>query len=329
MPDKTLRYATRTNILLGLLIVSATPFLFTDTLDLLQFRLTPFLWDLGHLLLFFAVGWLLLNWLNKPKKSKFISLFVGFNTIAFLLGWLIEEIQLAHGRDYSYLDIYRNCLGISLALLFHPDTPLTNRRMRVTFRTLSILPLLAALVPLTKNSMDWISARQSFPILSDLESTFERERWIGENLEIIELDSGNHVIAHRFDTARYSSISLTHFPSNWSDYNCLRYRIFNPTLDSLWLTIRIHDQSHAESGLGYSDRFNHRFEVVPGWNENTIDLSVVRNAPEARLMNMSEILEVMFFTVSLDESATLYFDDIELGGGPSLCEAGAKTPISN
>ena len=169
----------------------------------------------------------------------------------------------------------------------------------------------------------------SFPVLSDLESTFERERWAGKDLKIVELDGGNRVLAHRFDTARYSSLALVHFPGDWSAYRCLRYRIFNPAAYKLWLTIRIHDQLHAETGFAYSDRFNYRFEVAPGWNENTVDLSDVSNAPKARTMNMDEIAEVMFFTMSLDESTTLYFDDIELGGESTLCEAGARTPMSN
>ena len=40
--------------------------------------------------------------------------------------------------------------------------------------------------------------------------------------------------------------------------------------------------------------------------------------------SLAEIAEVMFFTMSLDDSATLYFDDIELGSQPILCGAGAK-----
>ena len=323
-PDKTLRSLNKANVLLGSFIVAAIPFLFWDPLDLVQFRLTPFLWNLGHLLLFFAVGWLALNCLHRYLNTKFIVLFIGFNAVVFLFGVLIEEIQLVLGRDYSFDDIYRNCLGTSLALVFHPRTQLTDQRLRVTLRTLSILPLLAVLLPITKNSIDWVSASLSFPVLSNFESAFERERWIGEDLNVIELDSGNRVMAHRFDTARYSSLSLMHLPGNWVGYRCLRYRIFNPATDSLQLTIRINDRIHNETGFDYGDRFNFSFEVASGWNDYTVDLDDVRNAPQARSINMAEIAEVMFFTMSLDDSATLYFDDVELGRQPILCGAGAK-----
>jgi len=262
--------------------------------------------------------------LQRYLHTKFILLFIGFNAVVFLFGVLIEEIQLVLGRDSSFDDIYRNCLGTSLALVFHPRTQLTDKRLRITLRALSILPLLAVLLPITKNSLDWISASLSFPVLSNFESAFERERWKGEGLNIIELDSGNRVMTHQFDIAQYSSLSLTHFPGNWVGYRCLRYRIFNPAADSLQLTTRIHDRIHNESGFDYGDRFNFGFEVASGWNDYTVDLNDVRNAPQARSMNMAEIVEVMFFTMSLDDSATLYFDDIELGSQPILCGAGGQ-----
>jgi len=79
---------------LGLFIVAAIPFMFWAPLDLSQFRLTPFLWNLGHLLLFFAVGWFVLNCLHRYLNTKFILLFIGFNAVVFMFGVLIEEIQL-------------------------------------------------------------------------------------------------------------------------------------------------------------------------------------------------------------------------------------------
>ncbi len=279
---------------------------------------------MGHLLLFFAVGWLVLNCFHRYLNIRFILLFIGFNAIVLLLGVLIEEVQLVLGRVYSFDDIYRNCLGTSLALVFHPRTQLTDKRLRVTLRALSILPLLAVLLPITKNSIDWISASLSFPVLSNFESAFERERWTGDDLTIIELDSGNRVMAYQFDTTRYSSLSLTHFPGNWVGYRCLRYRIFNPAADSLQLTIRINDRTHDETGYDYRDRFSFSFEVVSGWNDYTLDLNDVRNAPRARSMNLAEIAEVIFFTTRLGDSATLYFDDIELGSESILCGAGTK-----
>jgi len=328
-PDKILHSHNKTNALLGSIIAVAIPFLFWDPLGLLRFRLTPLLWDLGHLLLFFAVGWLTLNCLHRYLNTNFILLFIGFNAVVFLIGLSIEEMQLALGRDYSFDDIYRNCLGISLALIFHPRTQLTNQRRRVTIRALSILPLLAVLLPITKNSIDLIAASLSFPVLSNFESAFERERWIGDDLESIELDGGNRVLAHRFDTTRYSSLSLKHFPGNWVGYRCLRYRIFNPAADSLPLTIRINDRIHDETGFAYDNRFNFRFEVASGWNDYVVDLNEVSNAPRARSMDMAEIAEVMFFTMSLDASATLYFDDIELDGQSIPCGVGANPQEPN
>src|SRR6056300_1600139 len=57
-PHKTLHSSSMANVLLTSVIILSIPFLFWDPAKLLRFRLTPFLWDIGHLVMFFAVGWL-------------------------------------------------------------------------------------------------------------------------------------------------------------------------------------------------------------------------------------------------------------------------------
>ena len=312
-PDNRPKFPDKKHLLSGLFLVVATPFLFFDPFGLAELRLTPFLWDLGHIPLYFAVGWFLLGYLQSHYRLKFLSLFVTLNAIAVLLGLLIEEVQQLQGRHYSFMDIYLNCLGVSLALAFHPSAEFKHRVSQTILRFGVAALLLVALIPVTKHGVDWIAAKSSFPILSDFESTFELERWKGKELAIIELEGGNRVLSHQFDVTQYSSLYFNHVPGDWLGYDCFRFQVINPAEKVLHLTVRIHDRMHRESGYDYNDRFNLSVRVSPGVNDYKVTLDAVSSAPRDRSMNLEEISEVIFFTITLDEKVTLYFDNIELG----------------
>ena len=306
------------NSMLSLLLVLSIPLLFTGDSDLHQHRLSPFIWNTGHIFVFFVLIWLTLNLWQPRSKPDFLDLFIIVNITVFLLGLGVEEIQSRIGRESSIEDIYKNCLGASLALLFHPGIPSITHSLRSTLRAFSILLLITALYPLTINTLDWIYARANFPVLSNFETPFEFERWMGQNMLVLKSDS--YILQHEFDDAKYSSISLVHFPGNWEGYHCFSFRIFNPGSNEVPLRIRINDRQHDETEQSYFDRFNYSLDVLSGWNNFTIDLSDIRNAPRKRSMEMDKVEKIMFFTSRLKNGAILNFDDLELIDEQAECQ---------
>jgi VanZ family protein len=298
------------NSILSLFLLSSIPLLFTGNFDLYQHRLSPFIWNTGHIFVFFALIWLTVNLCKPLSKPGFLGLFMIVNITILLLGLGIEEIQSRLGRQSSIDDVYKNCLGASLAILFHPGVPSITPSLRAILRIFAILLVIVALYPLTINTLDWIYARTNFPVLSNFETPFETERWTGQNMLVLNSDS--YSLQHEFDDAMYSSVSLIHFPGNWEGYYCFSFRIFNAGSNEVPLRIRINDRQHDETGQSYFDRFNHSLDVLPGWNNFVIDLSDIKNAPRNRSMDMGKVEKIGFFTSHLRNGAILNFDDLEL-----------------
>jgi len=300
------------NSSLGLLLVLSIPLLFSGDFDLYQHRLSPFIWNTGHILVFFVLIWLTLNLYKPPSKPGFLGILMIVNITALLLGLGVEEIQSRLGRQSSFDDVYKNCLGASLAVLFHPEIPPITHTLKSALRIFILLLLIIALYPLTINIADWLYARANFPVLSNFETPFETERWDGQGLIVTKLESDNYVLGHKFNTAKYSSLSFLHFPGVWLKYHCFTYRVYNPGSNKVRLTLRINDRLHDETTQRFNDRFNHSLNVLPGWNHYAVDLDEVRRAPHTRSMDMSKIKRIIFFTSRLENGMTLYFDDLEL-----------------
>jgi len=215
--------------------------------------------------------------------------------------------------------VYKNWLGASHAILFHPKTPPIPGSLKAFLQAFLVLLLLYALYPLIKNTIDWMSARSSFPVLANFETPFEIERWDGEGLEIKKLEDGNRLLKKSFLTKSYSTIIFVHFPSNWEGYDCLKFVIQNPGLDKIPLRMWISDQQHNETNREYFDRFSHKITITPGRHTIEIPIEKLRRAPRNRDMDISKIAEIGIFTANLLAPAELLFDSFRLDTAKSVC----------
>ena len=302
------------NNILYVFIALCIPLLFFGSQPLIQFRLLPYLWDYGHIALFAAIFWLLFsNWNLFAEKSIYWTLLTTILPIIFV-SVPIELIQGINGREYSFLDIMRNCLGATIAIAFHPDSFSDNRTFsRSKLKYLGVSVLIIFSYPLLINTADTINAYRSFPVLSDFESPFELTRWSGNQLIVEKLDaSNNHVMVNTFTTDEYSNLTFESFPNNWAGFSKISFRIFNEGTTIHELNLRIHDQRHRKSNWDYNDRFNQVIILNPGWNKVSIDLNLVRVHPINREIDMSKIEEIIIFSHNLQTNIRLYFDDFKL-----------------
>jgi hypothetical protein len=182
-----------------------------------------------------------------------------------------------------------------------------------------LLLFLWSLLPVSKVIIDDSFAFRQFPLLSGFETPLEVSRWSGSAKRSRDhkiFSSGSFSLRITLSTQRYSGIGLKDFPRDWSGYRSVSLRVFNPDQNPLLLHFRIHDQYHSSHenihNNGYSDRFNHSFKLVPGWNTLQVSLAKVVHAPKDRLLDLTRIAGMGVFVGKLAEPRTIYLDDVTL-----------------
>ncbi len=272
-------------------------------------------WNLGHIFYFALVTWLLSKWMlirqqSVPKQwltILFISLFFGI---------LIEILQYGTERTPDMGDVFRDLTGSFMMLVFLPiySNIITNRKKNL-LKAIAIILVLIQLLPLTISLADEIIARQQFPVLSDFETPFEKDRFEGKAklaIKHIPSLSSSHILEVSLTTEKYSGIGLKYFPGNWYDYKTLQISLYLPHAKSLWIVCRVHDMQHTQGKQQYNDRFNQRFLLKQGWNNIKINLKDVISAPKNRNMDPRQIRGIGLFVVSLQEPQIIYLDNIQL-----------------
>lgn len=271
------------------------------------------LWNLGHIPLFFLITYFLLKYYPGKFGENKLTQIVYLILVTLLIGLLIEYEQFLFSNGTPDLrDLYKDMLGTFLGYIILKKQE--NQKVYYWAKVLLVVLILFEVTPILKAATDEIRAYNDFPILADFENNLELERWrMGGKSEISEehVTHGISSLKIKFDTSRYSTISLTYFPGNWSDYSCLKCDFFNPNPDSAKLIFRLNDSEHNVTNH-YSDRFNRKFILAPGWNNLVISLKDVELSPESRRMNMTSISNLAFFTVKLPKEKTLFLDYIRL-----------------
>lgn len=302
-------------LLLGLLIASV--FLFIGGPSEEMARSLKHLWNLGHVGYFYVLSYLLAHTALLKKRSR-ISQWILLLGFGLLLGTLIEVLQYGSAREADIGDIVRDLTGSFLYLAF------SNRLMKwssewplYVVKVAAILLLMVQLAPLTEALRDEAHARAQFPVLSSFESRLELDRWDGSARRTIVTQpeiSSTSLMQVDLTTARYSGVGLKYFPSDFSAYPFLKLRVFNPEEPSLKITLRMHDLAHEQGPDPYAsnDRFRTTFMLKQGWNDLTVDLNAVRQAPKRREMSMTEIADVSLFVSRQKKPHTLYLDDVFL-----------------
>jgi len=287
-------------------------FLFFGGPQLFDTRSLKNFWDLGHIGLFALMTFLVLKdsvWLNTKNKYYQLIFIIVFTII---LGGFIEAIQLVIGRTSEFIDIWRSIVGSLIAFVFFEKFSNKNKLIINIAKIFVISLFLIAAWPLTKSITDEIQSKIDFPVIADFENPFEIEKWYGQSY--IKLDQehvkhGNNSLQIELITKKYSGTSINYFPNDWRNYSILKFNIYSNNTEPLILTCRINDQQHNNQ---FNDRFNKRVEVKKGWNEISINLEEVVNAPVDRIMDIREIKNFAIFAIKLKERKTIYFDYLRL-----------------
>jgi len=239
-------------------------------------------------------------------------------TITLFLGVSIEIMQYygTTTRTSSVGDVVRDLSGSLLVLVFGPlGIKIKPVGRRITMQLSVVVLMLVLLWPFTKSLIDEAISWYQFPLLSGFETPFEIDRWGGgDRLSVVSIRSisNSKLLKISLTTGKYSGVGLKDFKSNWTSARTLKISFYNPDKNPLRIICRIHDIKHSDGYEEYEDRYNRSFLLMPGWNQIVIDLGEVEESPSSRNMDMSHILRVGFFVVSLPAPRILYLDEVRL-----------------
>ena len=302
--------------LLRLIIIIGSVLLFAGGPSYYSPRSFKNIWDLGHILFFSILSYLiLLSWPKNEKMTVFRQAFSVLFIVLFL-GTLVEFAQAGSRRSPDILDVVRNVIGCLVTLSFFMPSKKTFPRFFLRpLQTITIVLVIAALFPAVKSITDEIVALRQFPVLSDFETPFEIDRWRGDSKFTIDHTfafHGTSSLKVALNTSLYSGVSLKYFPRNWLYYKYLLLSIFNPDDEPIKVTCRINDMRHTLGIQHYDDRFNQSYSLVKGWNLITVPLEQVVNAPKNRKMELDKVQALGIFATGLSQPKVLYIDYVHL-----------------
>ena len=299
----------------SVLLAAGTVLLFLGGPDYYSSRSFRHFWDLGHVVYFALLATLLFRWRFVAQMSL-AGRWTVILVITLLLGVSIELMQHITARTPEYGDVLRDFTGSLIALVFiSPKPRLRSVSAGNALRISVLVLLLIQLWPLTRSLVDEAFARHQFPVLSDLETPFEIDRWAGNailSVQTMPLISRGKLLKLSLSTDKYSGAALNYFDSDWTSFNTLKISLYNPDSGSLRITCRIHDLQHADGNEEYEDRFNHSYLLTQGWNHIEIDLNEVKESPANRRMDMSLIRVLGLFVTSLQAPRIIYLDNVRL-----------------
>ncbi|MGD8581957.1 MAG: VanZ family protein [Gammaproteobacteria bacterium] len=300
---------------IGFMLVIGSVLLFIGGPDYYSARSARCFWDLGHILYFALLAYLLSRWTLVCRMSL-PAQWVTILAVTLVTGVMIEIMQYGTTRTPDTGDILRDLTGSLLVLVFGPaGLRLQSVRRRYFLRNIVMVLVLVQLWPLTKSLIDEAIARRQFPLLSGFETPFEIERWQSDGTLAIEPmlpATESRLLRISLTTAEYSGASLRYFDGDWVSARTLQVSLYNPDSYPLRITCRIHDRQHTDGDMEYEDRFNRSYLLMPGWNQIEINLDEVEKSPANRKMDMRHIQKIMLFAVSLPSPRMLYLDEMRL-----------------
>jgi VanZ family protein len=277
-------------------------------------RMLKELWDLGHVVFFGLLAWVIGCLLEKRGERGIrrcgIPLF-----IVTVVALAVEGVQrFLPGRTASFADFLLGFGGGAVVVIFFFLPEKWNSWSRY-LRTAGVIAVGGMLVPFAMTAVDEYCSRRDFPLLAGFETSLELSRWSNEDkMERVRepVLAGNFSAFLHLAPGKYSGVSLQYFPGNWKSAKRLAFSIYNPG-EPVMLHYRVHDVAHRRGDRQlYGDRFNGMRRIVRGWNTIVVPVEDIKNGPVKRNINLAAIEGFGVFLVDNREKRVLYIDEVKL-----------------
>jgi VanZ family protein len=279
-------------------------------------RLVKAVWNSGHLFLFVGLSLALLG-INRLKNKTSVQQLLLVTVLGLGLGVGIEYTQRLVGRSFESGDVLFDLSGAWLGLLLF-RIHRSQRRIMALLKALPFMLLIIFVVfqPVFTAYRDAIAMKRDFPLLADFESDHELSRWRANDtrlwLQQKQVRHGQSALAINFFPGEYPGFALHELVGDWRGYEYLKFSLYNSQSSSMEIVLKIYDRQHPHNGYKYADRFNRHIMLQPGWNDVTVKLEDIHQAPGSRTMDMTDIVDISLFLVNQKQPASMYFDYLYL-----------------
>lgn len=278
-------------------------------------RLVYYLWECGHLVLFF-LGCHLFNIFCPRFPNLTFTRQAGIILgVSFLCAAVLEGLQsFISGKHLEFSDIIGDITGplLFLSIRSKRNGDKNFFLFGITFSLLGVV-----LWPVFCSFADEILTRYQFPLLADFETPFEASRFEGKtgsvSLSRERAFHGKRSLKLSFFPGLWSGVTLQYFPFDWHRYTQLHFAVYNPEQQPVSLEVLIQDTLHKQRNMPYNDLYSRITSLPAGnWTVVRIPLAEVQKAPPTRQMDLTHIRSLGFFVEREAKPLTLYLDTIRL-----------------
>ncbi|MGB0582654.1 MAG: hypothetical protein ACPGVU_23455 [Limisphaerales bacterium] len=255
--------------------------------------------------------------LPHEKKCKYAF------GIAAVVSIAVELLQPSFGRSQSMIDQVYGLTGALFGMFLLLMWPRRDQKQAVAMAAVMTLVFLAVTIGPAWRKYQIIQKRAAdIPSLGSFEDVDQLQLWrpnyysftghghynlitnmVSQGSFALEVDAALVESKQEWPGVSYDAGDL-----DWSGYDALAFDLYNPTDDFL-LRLRIDDDGDCSV---YESRFNLERFVDNGWNNISIPLSEIENAPPHRKMNLQAIRRVLIFISGHDAPRKFFLDNVRL-----------------
>ena len=295
------------------LLLATLPFLFIDFKpapgSYPQPRSLSVLQDLAHIPLFLMVSALLTQILPLKKLYPLASIALQI-AILVTVGAIIEALQSLSGREASWRDLRLDCLGIVLFFSLFRYALIANVPLRCISIAAALCWLLLEMTPLARALIDEQTLRSQPQLISDFETWGQQTRW--SQGQLVVSPRRGQALKVPLPATRYAGTKIDHLPRDWTDYTTLELELFNPERLPLSVILKIEDTRSIAAGYRYDMRYNGELQLLPGWNQFSVPLQIIRTGPETGQLDLEQIVALSLFEIDRKRPGYLLLDNLIL-----------------
>jgi VanZ family protein len=284
--------------------------------------------DLGHVLLFAAVAWVLLDlvdrmWPHAVAGRRMLA--AAGATVG--LAVASECLQAFDpGRQVSVADFLRDLAGITAVWGWRRHPVRFSAAWRTLVQTAAVVLLVVSLVPAVVLASAYVARGRAFPVLTRFGQTdWERYFLSLTGARVVDTAAGapggGPLVCLLLEPGKYPGFALDEPYPTWRAYDRLEFFVRSDGPAPLDVTIRIHDRGHDQR---FEDRFNRTVRATRELQQVVIPLSEVEAAPRGRRLDLSAIRGVVVFVADLDHPARLWISELTLRPARPLVAIGMR-----
>ncbi|HAC33303.1 MAG TPA: hypothetical protein DCF45_02165, partial [Gammaproteobacteria bacterium] len=144
----------------------------------------------------------------------------------------------------------------------------------------------------------------------DFETWGQQTRW--SQGQLVVSPRRGQVLKVPLPATRYAGTKIDHLPRDWTDYTTLELELFNPERLPLSVILKIEDTRSIAAGYRYDMRYNGELQLLPGWNQFSVPLQIIRTGPETGQLDLEQIVALSLFEIDRKRPGYLLLDNLIL-----------------